>query len=63
MMLAIAFLLSGLSLAIWIVLLVARGGFWRAQPSVRCRPRRAARPRTPAGRPSSRSCRRATKPT
>lgn len=31
MMLAIAFMLSCLSLVIWIVLLVARGGFWRAQ--------------------------------
>ncbi|HHT9045422.1 TPA: glycosyltransferase, partial [Burkholderia cenocepacia] len=33
MMLALAFLVSGLSLVIWIVLLVARGGFWRAQPA------------------------------
>ncbi|CAI8695055.1 glycosyltransferase [Burkholderia pyrrocinia] len=33
MMLAIAFLVSGLSLMIWIVLLVARGGFWRAVPA------------------------------
>ena len=31
MMLAIAFMLSCLSLVIWIVLLVARGGFWRAK--------------------------------
>ena len=30
MMLVLAFLVSGLSLMIWIVLLVARGGFWRA---------------------------------
>lgn len=34
MMLAIAFLVSGLSLLIWIVLLVARGGFWRAVPAL-----------------------------
>lgn len=33
MMLAIAFLVSALSLVIWLVLLVARGGFWRARPS------------------------------
>ncbi|MBR8257010.1 glycosyl transferase family 2, partial [Burkholderia ambifaria] len=33
MMLAITFLVSGLSLLIWIVLLVARGGFWRARPA------------------------------
>jgi len=33
MMLAIVFLLSCLSLLIWIVLLAGRGGFWRAQPA------------------------------
>ena len=33
MMLVLAFLVSGLSLMIWIVLLVARGGFWRAVPA------------------------------
>ncbi|WP_233476710.1 hypothetical protein, partial [Burkholderia vietnamiensis] len=33
MMLAIAFLVSALSLVIWLVLLVARGGFWRARPA------------------------------
>ena len=58
MMLVLAFLVSGLSLMIWIVLLVARGGFWRAVP--RALPPEAARRPRPAGRPSSRSCRRAT---
>ena len=37
MMLVLAFLVSGLSLMIWIVLLVARGGFWRGCPRGRCR--------------------------
>jgi hopene-associated glycosyltransferase HpnB len=33
MMVAVLFLLSCLSLLIWCVLLVARGGFWRARPA------------------------------
>ncbi len=38
MMLAIVFLLSCLSLVIWLVLLFARGGFWRARPARRLPP-------------------------
>ena len=63
MMLVLAFLVSGLSLMIWIVLLVARGGFWRAVPARPLPPEARARRPRPAGRPSSRSCRRATRPT
>lgn len=63
MTLIVVFLLSCLSLVIWLVLLFGRGGFWRARAARRLPPdaRGAARP--PAGRPSRPSCPPATRRT
>lgn len=61
MTLIVVFLLSCLSLVIWLVLLFGRGGFGARVPRGGCRPTRAARP--PAGRPSRPSCPPATRRT